>query len=558
MAKKSKHYRLRGAGTATSRSQERDLLTQAAKVRDDPMVVLPDLHGCGKNCFLCPVVKLERKLLEVQQVADDAPALARLANRGEPLAMAYAGTLGLLHGRTDEEGNPTGAPTIPRVAQLRTPYGPARFALRGKGPHAMLAGIQNSDDVGLKLAAHLELVQGKGLHLYATPSTIHCSGKADQPPEAFRTFLLRQFKADLVHRGDRQLSSDLDGTALEQDPMVITPWLRVRWEQARLDLTISERAAKRSESLLGTILRHVAIPPKTARAHLQITSGGGLRCNNKCATCYVRDEQVQEETAEGYLTGRLSDEQLITRQVAQLQGRLPELETRVFVRGRDCYGDNAEAFLDSLEPTDEERIATAAVLEVVEEPLILKGDRIGGQLAEWWPEHGSRMLRAILQDERLADELSASMRMQQQTPAQVLQQALVIARERDVISQLPTYERLPPVAAFADLLARTHRTAGAKATLRLIERSRERDTKARSVAFAALQLLGGQDAKRWQFSAVETEFAEYLSGPLEHLLDAEPEQYDEALQAVLAATGSTERITQRTPSKRGPDRRITR
>jgi hypothetical protein len=62
------------------------------------------------------------------------------------------------------------------------------------------------------------------------------------------------------------------------------------------------------------------------------------------------------------------------------------------------------------------------------------------------------------------------------------------------------------------------------------------------VAYAFLLTLGKESSKKWQYDRNEIDFANFLQDKAEALLKAKPGEYHEALQALLSATGSTERI----------------
>ncbi|MCK5414961.1 MAG: hypothetical protein KAJ35_06240, partial [Thermoplasmata archaeon] len=109
-------------------------------------------------------------------------------------------------------------------------------------------------------------------------------------------------------------------------------------------------------------------------------------------------------------------------------------------------------------------------------------------------------------------------------------------------SRLPQYGKLPLVARFADKVARAYRTEGTDGALKAVEKERGSDKRIKPVAYAFLLTLGKEASKKWQYDHTEIDFATFLQDKAKDLLDAEPEEYHGALQALLSATGSTERI----------------
>jgi hypothetical protein len=64
----------------------------------------------------------------------------------------------------------------------------------------------------------------------------------------------------------------------------------------------------------------------------------------------------------------------------------------------------------------------------------------------------------------------------------------------------------------------------------------------KSVAYAFLLALERGEGKKWQYTQTEFDFAQYLKEPAEKLLKSDPLDYHDALQTLLSATGSTEKI----------------
>jgi hypothetical protein len=54
--------------------------------------------------------------------------------------------------------------------------------------------------------------------------------------------------------------------------------------------------------------------------------------------------------------------------------------------------------------------------------------------------------------------------------------------------------------------------------------------------------LNSTKGREWRYADTEIEFGEFLKIYAEKLLDAQPENYHEALQSLLSATGSTKRF----------------
>jgi hypothetical protein len=112
---------------------------------------------------------------------------------------------------------------------------------------------------------------------------------------------------------------------------------------------------------------------------------------------------------------------------------------------------------------------------------------------------------------------------------------------QQILSQLPSYDSLPPLASFADDIARTYKTFGEKEALRDIKK-RPDNPKGKSIAYAFLLAFDKGKDKKWQYSQVEIEYGEYLKEYVKKLLDSKPKGYHKALQELLTASGSDEKI----------------
>jgi hypothetical protein len=163
-------------------------------------------------------------------------------------------------------------------------------------------------------------------------------------------------------------------------------------------------------------------------------------------------------------------------------------------------------------------------------------------LGELWEDHGEEMLGAVVGgDEELLKKYLDHPDVQS-SPSLVLKRALVDHRKRTIIDRLPRYGKLPMVARFADKVGRAYRTEGTEGALRSVEKERGSEKRMKPVAYAFLLALGKEAAKKWQYDKTDIDFATFLQDKAKALLDADPEDYHEALQEMLSSTGSTELI----------------
>jgi hypothetical protein len=146
-------------------------------------------------------------------------------------------------------------------------------------------------------------------------------------------------------------------------------------------------------------------------------------------------------------------------------------------------------------------------------------------------------------DEKTAKRLYEKADRSNSSPSQILKEASIYTKERDIISALPKYRSLPEIAKFADSIARIYLTQGKEDSLRAIEHYKGGDTRIKSVAYAFLLALDQGAGKKWQYTKTEIDFAQFLRDPAFKLLKSKPGDYHDNLQSLLSATGSTKKLT---------------
>ncbi len=172
---------------ATPKSLEKDLLARAAKLAEDPSVLIPKCEG---KCWRCPYDKLLKKMEKVRQSKGDAEALNSLATHGDQLVRAYAATLSL-----------AASGKVPFLSTRQTPMGQISFAVRGKVDPESLIGVQYFDDPDLRLLAYFQDARSQKLHIYSSESGLWCASEGPQAPSAFVEEVIAQAPYDIRKDG---------------------------------------------------------------------------------------------------------------------------------------------------------------------------------------------------------------------------------------------------------------------------------------------------------------------------------------------------------------------
>jgi hypothetical protein len=509
---------------------ERELIHRAEQLAKDPGKALPTIvPSCSKD----PFAKVLKKMEGVSKFAGDEKRLEKLAGRGDPIVRAYAGTLML-----------GAAGKAPYLASLKLPQGEVFYAVRGKVPKEKLVGMQWYDHPIYRLLLFLDLaVKRPYYHFYSTKEKLYCSCKEPRPPADYVTFAMQQPKGNYskVEEG-LWTCPHVDPGAVKEGKPIEGTYLRIEWHSGKQLLGICRRCAKSSHgSTMGSISAHMAVPRIEDDFHVSVHHR--LAGSGDCALWDKLSVQpLDKDDLDDYVKGALDDGGLIDKHIKNVDETLRDHRGPHFILEDRSYCDDASAFVDALNPSDEERLALEAVLPDLDHPLILERATPAKVLGELWDDHGEEMLGAVVGgDEELLKKYLDHPDVQS-SPSLVLKRALVDHRKRTIIDRLPTFGKLPMVARFADKVARAYRTEGAEGALRTVEKERGSEQRIKPVAYAFLLVLGKEASKKWQYDKTDIDFATFLKDKAKALLDAEPEEYHESLQALLSATGSTERI----------------
>jgi hypothetical protein len=130
-----------------------------------------------------------------------------------------------------------------------------------------------------------------------------------------------------------------------------------------------------------------------------------------------------------------------------------------------------------------------------------------------------------------------------ETPTDILTVVFEYKQRQKILSHLPQYTSLPPLARYADGVARTYRTFGEKNAFAEIKKHPE-TPKGKSLAYAFLLAFRKGTETKWKYSKEEIEYGEFLTPYARALLDATPDSYSKVLQELLTVSGSSEIIPQ--------------
>jgi len=523
---------------AASRSQEADLLSRARRLKKDPELVLPK---CSGECRKCPFDKARRNLGLIAKQGDDKRRLMALASRGDELEKAFAATLLIaIEGKA------------PVMAPFKTPHGTTTWIKRGKAKREMLVGVQHYDDPYWRIFAIADVVRKNRIHVYSTAKGLICTGVDPAPPGDFVDDSIRRLRFSLKRAGDLWHCPHLAPSEVNSKEGGGKAFLRVDWDSAERSVAVCQSCAKKhKESTFITLVSRIAA--RDVGDDFDFSVVQKPRCKADCRGCIFKDPPpIPADIMEQYEGGALNDAALIDAYLDTLTSDIEASGELIYMHDDQCFGKNLRRFVRSLEPANEdEETALLAALKKDGRPKLLGRSSAGRLLMDMWDEYAMTALVAVSGDKAVAKEVLRSEKAGEMTATQLVREAAVGSRRKRIIGQLPSYEGLPEVAAFADEVARLYRSHGEEDVIRHVNKYRGGDTHAKSSAYAVLLALGKGEGKKWQYTQTEQDFANFLIPYIRELLDADAAGYHDALQNVLGATGSVKKIEPLAPSGDG-------
>jgi hypothetical protein len=111
-----------------------------------------------------------------------------------------------------------------------------------------------------------------------------------------------------------------------------------------------------------------------------------------------------------------------------------------------------------------------------------------------------------------------------------------------VNAKIPALKGLGPIGKLADAFARSAKAGGAALLKKDIESASLKDGRAKALARAFILSAGIEGGFSWKWSADEEDLAKFLRQFVERLTAAEGNDYKDAMETLLAASGSGERL----------------
>jgi len=483
----------------TPKNMEREMLATSQRLSDDPSLVVPKLLDEVRKS---PFAYLDKMLSKVQDHRDDAEKLIKLASKGDQFVRAYAAAVSL-----------SASGKLPYLTTANLPVGPVSFAMRGKVDQEKLIALQHFDDPDLRLLAYWDMAREDRLHIYSTENGLYASVSGPKAPEEY----VKEMLDNLPYR--------TTGNDCGHD----RPAVRVKWISANQEVRVCAECASDVNTAQHLMARVAAPDPyDDIKVSVEHRYGGGRpECSGEFST--------PSALIKKYLEGELDDSGLIAEHV-KAKGEWMRSRGQVYIIGQECFGKDGEAFLNALKGSEQEKAALRSVL-ALNIPIVSDQNQAGKVISELWDPHARLMLVAV-SDANTAD---AVLSLKELTPGQMLAEAARLVKERGALQSFPSYSQLGPVGLLVDGLARSYRTGGTVAMLRLVERTDKAHLR-RALCYAFLEAVGEAQQRKWQFSKEERESGEHFAPFARELLRGEGEEYHCALLRLLQESGSSETV----------------
>ncbi len=503
--------KLRTFARTASKSMEKKIVDNTKKVMVDPYILLPYYEDSYSSKYFG---KIKKKFDKINKFKNDTKKLEKLSNKKD-ISGALAGALLIAHSEK-----------APYLGVLKYKTGDITYAQRGRSDKEKQAGIQHYDNPVLRLLCFKELALKKNIHLYSWDDGFVSTGLKPNPPQGFIKFILDQIDLDIS--GDIKTCKHLKPEKVKEEKNLDEDYLRIYWKSANTIIGFCKNCSKSKKNTLFDISKYII--------ESDVSKDFDIKVIGRAIKDTFSNEQNTINIKE-YLSGEISDYDFIKKNMLERHKVIKESNEKLFVLDGKNYGDNFYDFINDLKPNEYERKGLEVILKKIDEPVIFENTTPNKVLEKYWKNKGLDVIKEIINDDKMAENFF----LLDDSPSEIIKLVFKYIERQKILSRLPKYDSLPPLAKFVDNVTRTYKTYGKKKAIGEI-RKRPDTTKGKSIAYAFLLTFGKGEDKKWQFSNIEIEFGESLADKVKKLLNSKPEEYHKYIQDILKFSGSSEKI----------------
>ena len=245
---------MRGTKHANDATAKR-LNRQLRQLLDDPDAYLPEMTWKGRLSWgrRDPVTKTLQNLKKIVAKKDDLKWLSKrmLAKRGDPVGKALAGSL---HAAHDEE--------IKLVGNFKSPnFGSGSFVRRGDGKQGYLAGLQNHQNLTLRMLPWEEHAR-RGMYFFSWEKGFVCTGPNPTPPIGWLEDVLGRSRFDFEHESiegvDVYVAGEINATDVLNSIPSNRGWVRLMFKHGPI-VGIDLQALKATKEKQSAFVHHLAL-----------------------------------------------------------------------------------------------------------------------------------------------------------------------------------------------------------------------------------------------------------------------------------------------------------
>jgi hypothetical protein len=200
-----------------------------------------------------PVSKTLQNLRKIVTKKDDVKWLSKrmLAKRGDPVGKALAGSL---HAAHDEE--------ISLVGNFKSPnFGSGSFIRRGDGKQGYLAGLQNHQNLTLRMLPWEEHAR-RGMYFFSWEGGFVCTGPNPNPPKGWLEDVLERSRFDFKHQDidgvDVYVAGEIDAQDVLNDVPSNNGWVRLSFKHGPI-VGIGLQSLKATKEKQSAFVHHLAL-----------------------------------------------------------------------------------------------------------------------------------------------------------------------------------------------------------------------------------------------------------------------------------------------------------
>jgi hypothetical protein len=247
-------------------------------------------------------------------------------------------------------------------------------------------------------------------------------------------------------------------------------------------------------------------------------------------------DKITDDILKQYAVGKITDRGLVDLILKGKKRDLTGSGQSAYMIGNKHYGDDVNAFVNDLKGTDVEKDVLKKYLESHKKAVILRSDRMTEALGSLWRE-GAKDILTIASSEEVVGKMGDLSRL---VPSEAINNAVTGQMALAVAAKIPEIRNLGPIGKLADRFARSVMAGGGDVLKKDILSASLKESRSKAVARAFIISAGIEVPGKW--STEEEEHAKFLKQFVDKLISSEGKEYIAAMENLLAASGSGERL----------------